>query len=85
MSKESILINFYEANSESLIVNIVINDKNENFSFGICEFENEMELLDFPTKLGCINEVSGFIFDRDIDKELLKKVIERFAIKYDFI
>ena len=85
MSKKSIDIEYESVGENEFIVNIFVDNKNQNLSFGLCEFENEMEYLGFATKLVDIDGKSGFLFSKTINKEMLEREIKRFAAHYDII
>lgn len=85
MGKKSIVIVYESVGKDEIIVNILVENKNENFSFGLCEFENEMEYLGYKTKLVDMEGKSGFLFDKNINKEMLEREIKRFASHYSII
>lgn len=51
---------------------------NMSLTFGLYEFENEMEYWDMPTKLKKHNGRMGFVFDKNINRTDLEMEIDRF-------
>lgn len=47
---------------------------------GICQFIDEMEYWNMPTKAGEINGENGYIFSNGFDIEDIKMEIERFIV-----
>lgn len=77
--REELNIIFEEYDDKHYIVFLERGDKNLFLDFGFCNFENEMEYWDMPTKLINFKDKEGFLFDNNIDRWELKEEIKRFA------
>lgn len=85
MSERSIVIEYSSISNGNFLFSIFVNNKNENISFGLCEFENEMEHFGVSTKFVERDGKTGFIFDKDVDRKMLEREIEHFASRYNIV
>ncbi len=83
MNNKPINIEYHVLKNNDFILNILVDNANEDLSFCLCEFENEMEYLGFKTKFTKTEGKEGFIFDKDVDRDALEREIRRFATHYD--
>ena len=81
--KEKINIIFKEYDDEHFVALLKRNSVNLFMDFGLCDFENEMEYWDMPTRLIDFMGEKGFLFSNKINKLDLKDEIERFIIHND--
>lgn len=77
--KEKLNINFDKYDDKHFIIFIKRGSNNLFLDFGLCNFEEEMEYWDMPTKLIDFKGEEGFIFDSYIDKRELEEEIQRFV------
>jgi len=75
-----IIISTRNYDENHIFISFKKNGENIFFDFGLCNFENEMELWDMPTKLVKFNDERGFIFNKTISKEDLEMEIKRFIL-----
>ena len=78
MSDNKINIICEDFDKDNIILFFEKNGINMCFTFGLYEFENEMEYWDMPTKLKNYNGKMGFVFDKNINRTDLKIEIDRF-------
>ncbi|CAM4410006.1 hypothetical protein BAMA_24690 [Bacillus manliponensis] len=78
MYRSTINIIYEEFDKDHVILYVEKNGRNMFLTFGLYEFENEMEYWDIPTKLANYNGKMGFVFDKSIDRTILEMEIERF-------
>lgn len=76
-------ITFKDFDKEHCIAIIKRGEKNLFLSFGMSNFEEEMEYWDMPTYLADVDGEKGFVFDSIVDKRLVEGEILRFSKHYD--
>ncbi|MBU3102406.1 MULTISPECIES: hypothetical protein [Clostridium] len=78
MNESKINVIYEDFDKDNIIVFFEKNGKNIYFTFGLYEFESEMEYWDMPTKLKKYNDKTGFVFDKNFNKGDLEMEINRF-------
>lgn len=78
MNNPKINIIYEDFDKDNIILFFEKNGINMCFTFGLYEFENEMEYWDMPTKLTEYNGKIGFVFDKNINRIDLEMEIDRF-------
>lgn len=78
MNNTKINIIYEEFDNDNIILFFERNGRNICLTFGLYEFENDMEYWDMPTKIMKYNDKLGFIFDKNINRVDLEMEIERF-------
>lgn len=78
MINPKINIIYEDFDKDSIILFFDKDGLNMCFTFGLYEFENEMEYWDIPTKLKKYNGKMGFVFDKNINRTDLEMEIARF-------
>lgn len=63
---------------DNIFITVKREQNNLYTDLGICQFNDEMEYWDMPTKMGKMNNEFGFIFSNKIDVDEIKMEIERF-------
>lgn len=82
MLESTIIVNYIEIDENHFGVKIIIDNKNANTQFGLCEFLNEMEYLGIPSSTINRNNDLIFVFDNGTDLIILEREIKRFAKQY---
>lgn len=59
------------------------NGKNIFMEMGVCQFEDDMEYWDMPTKLVEFNGEKGYIFSKDEPIDEVTSEIKRFIRRYE--
>ncbi|MED4651245.1 hypothetical protein [Bacillus pseudomycoides] len=78
MNNPKINIIYEDFDKDNIILFFNKNGRNMCLTFGLYEFENEMEYWDMPTKLKKCNGKMGFVFDKNINRVDLEIEIDRF-------
>jgi hypothetical protein len=78
MNNSKINIIYEEFDKDNIIIFFEKNGQNMCFTFGLFEFESEMNYWDMPTKLEKYNGKLGYIFNKNIDRSDLEMEIVRF-------
>ena len=76
--KRKINMLFEPYDNDNVIVFFESNGKDIGLEFTLCEFVNEMDHWDKPTKIGELNGKRGYIFSKAIPKNELEMEILRF-------
>lgn len=63
-----------------IFITVKRGQNNLYIDLGICQFNEEMEYWDMPTKTGEMDNEFGFIFSNKLDIEDIKMEIERFIV-----
>ena len=77
-----IKLNIEEVDENNLFLTILKNDKNLVSELEICQFSNEMEYWGYPIKLFKYNNIYGYLFTKELDKDDLLFEVERIIKKY---
>ena len=74
-----IKIDILDLDKDNYIMYVEKNGKNIWAIMGIMQYEEEMEYYGIETKLETVKEKKGYVFSKDINKELIYEETNRFV------